>query len=140
MSQGVHELRSSPTPHTQLGHPGEDKFKRAVSTQFFWPKMSKDITTLLKTCKPCSEQKYNRGKAAGLLRSFPRPTNKWSEIAMDLMNRKGIRLSWHTLQPSFAGGRPHNPFFGCHTMPLLVEATTTHIFPTCRDLLQIRFS
>ena len=73
--------------HTRLGHPGEEKFKRAVSTQFHWPKMSRQITSFLQRCKPCSEQKYNRGKAAGLLRSFPLPFNKWSEIAMDFMNR-----------------------------------------------------
>ncbi|KAG5885433.1 hypothetical protein JTB14_016827 [Gonioctena quinquepunctata] len=51
----------------QAGHPGVFKTFKRVSEHFYWPKMKADISSYVKRCKVCCENKPEQRKPAGLL-------------------------------------------------------------------------
>ncbi|KAG5873594.1 hypothetical protein JTB14_014407 [Gonioctena quinquepunctata] len=51
----------------QAGHPGAFKTFKRVSEHFYWPKMKADISSHVKRCKVCCENKPEQRKPAGLL-------------------------------------------------------------------------
>ncbi|KAG5862597.1 hypothetical protein JTB14_017174 [Gonioctena quinquepunctata] len=51
----------------QAGHPGVFKTFKRVSEHFYWPKMKADISSHVKRCKVCCENKPEQRKPAGLL-------------------------------------------------------------------------
>ncbi|KAG5876420.1 hypothetical protein JTB14_032621 [Gonioctena quinquepunctata] len=51
----------------QAGHPGVFKTFKRVFEHFYWPEMKADISSYVKRCKVCCENKPEQRKPAGLL-------------------------------------------------------------------------
>jgi transposase InsO family protein len=68
------------TPTT--GHPGRDSMRRAIAAQFWWPKLTEDVTRYIRNCDVCGRTKIWREKE-GLLKPLPLAERPWQHISMD---------------------------------------------------------
>ena len=66
-------------------HPGSTKMYLTLKTQFWWPKMKKDIADFVAKCFTCQQVKIEHQAPAGKLQSLPIPEWKWERITMDFV-------------------------------------------------------
>ena len=72
----IHDL-----PHA--GHPGRDKSIAMARTKYFWPNMSRDITTHVAQCVSCA---LNKGTVkTAPIEEYPIPTRPFETVAIDLL-------------------------------------------------------
>lgn len=82
--------------HSRLtsAHPGRNKLRRLVQTQYWWPGLSKDVDRFVANCRVCRSSKAPRDKTPGLLHPLPIPLRSWQSIQMDFnampKDRKGF--------------------------------------------------
>ncbi|KAI2664083.1 Transposon Tf2-6 polyprotein [Labeo rohita] len=76
--QWVHSSLSS-------GHPGISRTLRLVRNSFWWPSMTKDITTYVKACSLCAQSKTPKQLPSGLLHPLPIPQRPWSHLSIDFV-------------------------------------------------------
>ncbi|KAL0181849.1 hypothetical protein M9458_021224 [Cirrhinus mrigala] len=73
--------------HTSIstGHPGISRALRLLQNSFWWPSMTKDITTYVKSCQVCAQSKTPKELPSGLLQPLPIPQRPWSHLSIDFV-------------------------------------------------------
>lgn len=67
------------------GHSGINATIKRVSSIFWWPHMTKDITTWVSECEVCQRFKNEHVKYPGLLEPIAVPVNTWEVATMDFI-------------------------------------------------------
>ncbi|PRP74586.1 retrotransposable element protein [Planoprotostelium fungivorum] len=67
------------------GHYGIRKTKELVSRDYWWPKMTHDIESYVKSCDVCQRAKHSHCKQSGLLQPLSVPSNRWKSVTIDFM-------------------------------------------------------
>jgi hypothetical protein len=73
------------TPYS--GHPGLAKTMKAISRQYWWPGMLRDIKQFVKSCDSCQRNKPSNQVEPGLLQPLPIPGRNWEQITTDLVTQ-----------------------------------------------------
>ncbi|KAL0148225.1 hypothetical protein M9458_056457 [Cirrhinus mrigala] len=73
--------------HTSLstGHPGISRTLHLLKNSFWWPSMTKDTTTFIKSCQVCAQSKTPKELPSGLLQRLPIPQRPWSHLSIDFV-------------------------------------------------------
>lgn len=81
------QLSIMKTRHSNLaaGHFGRMRTYEAVSRDFYWPKMRKDIENFVDSCIICQKIKASRKKQFGKLMPLPIASGPWKSIALDFI-------------------------------------------------------
>src|SRR5580704_10048423 len=61
------------------------KTVKSIMREFYWPGITNDVETYIKTCTSCAQNKSSTQAPAGLLHPMPIPSKRFSEIAMDFV-------------------------------------------------------
>ncbi len=64
-------------------HPGRDKTRILLASQYYWPTLSADVAQYLQNCLTCRRSHAFRDKKPGLLKPLPIPERPWSDISVD---------------------------------------------------------
>lgn len=67
------------------GHAGEFKTYQKLAHEWYWIGMRKSVSTYVKSCNMCQQQKHLTLQPAGLLQPLPIPTRIWEDISMDFI-------------------------------------------------------
>ena len=67
-----------------VDHPSVRETGRRTCSQYYWPKMKKDITSFVTTCHPCQLAKQARSVDPGV-GDFPVPDKRFSFIHLDIV-------------------------------------------------------
>lgn len=67
------------------GHFGEYKTYMELASQYYWPKMFKDVRKYVKTCLTCQQTKHLTHLKTPLLQPLPIPEDRWSSVTMDFL-------------------------------------------------------
>ncbi|PRP72973.1 retrotransposable element protein, partial [Planoprotostelium fungivorum] len=67
------------------GHYGIRKTKELVSCDYWWPKMTHDIKSYVKSCDVCQRAKHSHRKQSGLLQPLSVPSDRWKSVTIDFM-------------------------------------------------------
>ncbi len=67
------------------GHIGTAKTNEIISRQFYWPRMSIDVSTYVTSCVACQQNKSSQQAKMGLLLPLPIPDRRWDVVTMDLI-------------------------------------------------------
>jgi len=73
----LHEFHDSPIG----GHAGVAR----ISTQFFWPRMYKDVKRHVQHCLTCQKAKSSTVLPQGLLQLLPIPAQIWEDVTIDFI-------------------------------------------------------
>ena len=65
-------------------HPGQKETLRRVSSEYYWPKLRKNVHDFVKTCKPCNLAKQSTTVNPGT-GDFPVPDQRFSFIHLDIV-------------------------------------------------------
>ena len=71
--------------HDGQDHFGVAKIQAAISRDYLWPGVSRDVETYIRSCDSCARNKSPTQAPAGLLHPLPVPENRFAEIAMDFI-------------------------------------------------------
>ncbi len=73
--------------HTSLssGHPGIARTLRLLQNSFWWPLMTKDVVTYVKSGQTCTQSKTPKELPSGLLQPLPIPQRPWSHLSIDFV-------------------------------------------------------
>ncbi|KAL0154822.1 hypothetical protein M9458_049085 [Cirrhinus mrigala] len=73
--------------HTSLsaGHPGISRTLHLVKNSFWWPSMTADTSTFVKSCQICAQSKTPKELPSGLLQPLPIPQRPWSHLSIDFV-------------------------------------------------------
>ncbi|KAI2648976.1 Transposon Tf2-9 polyprotein [Labeo rohita] len=73
--------------HTSLsaGHPGISQTLHLLKNSFWWPSMTKDTATYVKSCQICAQSKTPKELPSGLLQPLPIPQRPWSHLSIDFV-------------------------------------------------------
>ena len=66
------------------GHFGQDKTFAIVADRFYWPRMRRDVHTVVDRCRICQLNKGTK-QQAGLYSPLPIPDKPWQHISMDFV-------------------------------------------------------
>ena len=77
------------------GHIGIGKMISKVRENYYWPRLSHSVTSFVRGCKLCQQNKQRTHKLYGKLRTLELPTRRWSRINIDFivampMTKKGF--------------------------------------------------
>ncbi|KAL0148123.1 hypothetical protein M9458_056593 [Cirrhinus mrigala] len=67
------------------GHPGISRTLHLTKNSFWWPTMTKDTTTFVKSCQVCAQSKTPKELPSGLLQPLPIPQQPWSHLSFDFV-------------------------------------------------------
>jgi hypothetical protein len=67
-----------------MGHFGIHKTYAMLSTNYYWPKMVRDVAKLIRRCSTCLQAKSTT-HPYGLYMPLPTPQAPWSDISMDFI-------------------------------------------------------
>ena len=67
-----------------MGHFGRDKTYAMLATNYYWPRMKRDVERLVRRCSTCLKAKSTLN-SHGLYTPLPIPHRPWSDIAMDFV-------------------------------------------------------
>ncbi|XP_074346704.1 uncharacterized protein LOC141685510 [Apium graveolens] len=73
------------------GHAGEVKMYLRIAKDWYWKGMRGDVTTYVRQCVTCQQQKVSQQAPAGLLQPLPIPSLVWDDITMDFI--EGLPMS-----------------------------------------------
>ncbi|KAI2662392.1 Transposon Tf2-11 polyprotein [Labeo rohita] len=73
--------------HTSLsaGHPGISRTLHLLKNSFWWPSMTADTSTFVKSCQTCAQSKTPKELPSGLLQPLPIPQRPWSHLSIDFV-------------------------------------------------------
>ncbi len=71
--------------HSIVGHFSSQKTADYIRRWYWWPKMSKMISSFCDSCELCKRSKGNYQPPPGKLHSLPVPTAPWDSIGMDFI-------------------------------------------------------
>lgn len=80
-SQLLQAYHSSPVG----GHGGDVKTYIRIATEWHWLGIRKDVSSFVRKCEVCQQQKLSQQAPAGLLQPLPLPTRIWDDISMDFI-------------------------------------------------------
>ena len=80
----VVEILSHCHDQALAGHLGAEKSERLISKRFFWPNMTKDIRTYIRTCLPCQLRKRDYHKVHSPLQPMT-TLRPFQRIAIDIV-------------------------------------------------------
>jgi hypothetical protein len=66
------------------GHFGHDKTFATVADRFYWPRMRRDVHTVVDRCQVCQINKGTK-QPAGLYMPLPIPDRPWQHLSMDFI-------------------------------------------------------
>ncbi|RWR98738.1 Retrotransposable element Tf2 protein type 1-like protein, partial [Dinothrombium tinctorium] len=69
--------------HLDFGHLGAGKMQKLMSTCYFWPNLSKNISTFVNCCKVCQSNKLSRRKTLGSLSQIGPAKEPFEIISID---------------------------------------------------------
>jgi transposase InsO family protein len=81
----VHEVMSAHHDNQQYGHFGSERTLHAISRNFFWPQMRRDVVEYCRTCPECQKNKSETQNPAGLLQPLAISDSRWHTITMDFI-------------------------------------------------------
>ena len=64
------------------GHLGIEKVKSRARQIFYWPRMTLEIESFIKSCKICEKNSYRQQKET--LLSYPIPERPWERVGLDI--------------------------------------------------------
>ena len=67
-----------------MGHFGREKTYDMLSTNFYWPRMYRDVERHVRRCTTCLQAKSTTNPY-GLYMPLPIPSAPWSDISMDFV-------------------------------------------------------
>lgn len=67
------------------GHPGISRTIHLLQNSFWWPSISKDVTTYVKSCQVYAQSKTPKKLPPGLLQALPIPQSPWSHLSIDFI-------------------------------------------------------
>jgi hypothetical protein len=70
------------------GHPGYQKTIAVVRSQFFCPRMKKDVFYYIAKCMECQRVKAEHRHQVGYLHPLPIPEKKWEVVTIDFIKKK----------------------------------------------------
>jgi hypothetical protein len=68
-------------------HPGYQKTIVAIKSQYYWPRMKKEVADFIEKCLECQKVKFEHRYPAGLLHPLPIPEWKWEVVTMDFITK-----------------------------------------------------
>ncbi|CAI7875910.1 unnamed protein product [Closterium sp. NIES-53] len=71
--------------HDQNGHFGVDKTLAAISSNFLWPKLSRDVRSYVRSCHTCQCNKARNAAPYGLLHPLEIPQLPWTHVTLDFI-------------------------------------------------------
>lgn len=72
------------------GHPGTTTTARAISREFFWPRLSGSVSKFIANCDACLRSKAQRHHP-GIVRPLAPPTGRWQRLQVDFIT--GLPIS-----------------------------------------------
>ena len=69
------------------GHSGQNSCWQKVRSLFHWPGMKQEVVTFIRNCDTCQRNKSENVLYPGLLQPIPVPTQAWTHIAMDFIEK-----------------------------------------------------
>jgi hypothetical protein len=70
-----------------VGHPGYQKTIAPVRSQYFWPRMKKEVANYIAKCLECQKVKTKHRHPTGLLQPFPIPEWNWEVVTIDFITK-----------------------------------------------------
>jgi hypothetical protein len=67
------------------GHPGYQKKNSAVTSQYYWPGMKREIVDFIAKCLECQKVKAEHRHPLDLIQPLPIPEWKWEVVTMDFI-------------------------------------------------------
>jgi hypothetical protein len=67
-----------------MGHFGPKKMEDVLASNFFWPKMRRDVERFVARCTTCQKAK-SRLNPLGLYMPLPIPSIPWADVFMDFV-------------------------------------------------------
>jgi transposase InsO family protein len=67
------------------GHQGITRTLQRVASRFWWPHMSRTVSSWVLACPSCQRNKPTNQRPIGLLNPLPVPSYKWEQMTMDLI-------------------------------------------------------
>ena len=80
---------------TEGAHCGYHKAFNRLASNYFWPRMSKDIKEFVTSCDICQKSKVKRHAPYGMLRPIPIPSQPFEVITMDFIPELPTTKSGH---------------------------------------------
>jgi len=71
--------------HDENAHFGVFKTLQRLKQRFYWPKMSSDVESYIRTCENCHESKDHRKITSPPMGAAKTPTQPWQVISMDFL-------------------------------------------------------
>lgn len=71
---------------TEAAHAGYHKTYNRISATYYWPRMSRSIKELVRTCDVCQKSKPRKHAPMGLLQPIPIPSQPFEVISMDFIS------------------------------------------------------
>lgn len=95
--QGL-RLRVMQWVHSSLssGHPGIAHTLRLLQNSFWWPSMTKDVVTYVKSGQTCAQSKTPKELHSGLLQPLPIPL-PWSHLSIDFVTDLSLSNGFTTV-------------------------------------------
>ena len=72
--------------HDDRNHFGDCKTRAAITVDYFWPGITNDVDTSLRSCDSCARKKSTTQAPAGFLHPLPVPTARFLEMALDFVS------------------------------------------------------
>jgi hypothetical protein len=69
------------------GHPGYQKIIAKVRSQFFWPRLKKDVVDYISICMECQRVKDDHRHPSGLLQPLSIPEKKWEVVTINFITK-----------------------------------------------------
>jgi len=66
---------------------GRDKTMERLHRRYYWPGLSADVHTYVRTCPSCQKSKPGHFKPIGLLQPLPIPRVPWEQVSLDLITQ-----------------------------------------------------
>ena len=89
--QILHDHHDAPI----AGHLGIDKTYASIANLFFWPKMSQNIKSYIKSCDECQRNKPSSRAPSGLLQPLDIPIRNWEQVSMDFIVHLPVTKKGH---------------------------------------------
>ncbi|KAL0173222.1 hypothetical protein M9458_033533, partial [Cirrhinus mrigala] len=83
----VHSINTTylKTCVNNAGHPGISRTLHLLKNAFWWPSMTADTSTFVKSCQICAQSKTPKELPLGLLQPLPIPQRPWSHLSIDFV-------------------------------------------------------
>jgi hypothetical protein len=78
-----------------VGHLGYQKTLATVRSQYFWPRMKKEVANYIVICIECQKVKTKHRHPTCLLQPFPIPEWKWEVVTIDFITKLPRTMKQH---------------------------------------------